>query len=41
MRWRTGSTNSATLRGETVQERSAYAQENAALYGVDLSNLAR
>lgn len=32
---------SATLRGELIQERSVYAQRNAALYGVDLSNLAR
>jgi hypothetical protein len=31
----------AALRGETVQERSAYMTKNAALYGVDLSNLAR
>jgi uncharacterized protein YndB with AHSA1/START domain len=32
---------SATLRGERVAERSVYAQKNAALYGVDLSKLAR
>ncbi|HEX4304146.1 MAG TPA: SRPBCC domain-containing protein [Rhizomicrobium sp.] len=31
----------AGLRGETVQERPAYMQKNAALYGIDLSNLTR
>ncbi len=31
----------ASLRGETVEERPAYIKKNAALYGVDLSNLAR
>ena len=31
----------ATLRGERVEERSAYTAKNAALYGVDLRNLAR
>lgn len=29
----------ASLRGEKVTERSAYANKNAALYGVDLNNL--
>ena len=32
---------SATLRGETIAERSVYMQKNAALYGVDLNNLVR
>ena len=31
----------ATLRGEKVEERPVYMQKNAALYGVDMSNLAR
>lgn len=31
----------ATLRGEPVEERSAYMKRNAALYGVDPNNLAR
>ena len=31
----------AGLRGEPVQERSVYSKKNAALYGVDLGNLAR
>jgi uncharacterized protein YndB with AHSA1/START domain len=31
----------ATLRGEKVEERSTYMKKNAALYGVDLNNLAR
>jgi uncharacterized protein YndB with AHSA1/START domain len=31
----------AALRGETVEARSAYMKRNAALYGVDLNNLAR
>jgi uncharacterized protein YndB with AHSA1/START domain len=32
---------SASLRGETVEDRSVYAQRNAPLYGVDLNNLER
>jgi len=31
----------ATLSGEKVEERAVYSKKNAALYGVDLSNLAR
>ena len=31
----------AAIRGEPVEPRSAYMKRNAALYGVDLSNLAR
>lgn len=31
----------AAVRGESVQPRKAYMERNAALYGVDLSNLAR
>lgn len=31
----------AALRGEKVEERSTYMKKNAALYGVDLNNLAR
>lgn len=31
----------ATLRGEKVEERPVYRNKNAALYGVDLNNLAR
>lgn len=31
----------AAVRGEPVQSRKAYMERNAALYGVDLSNLAR
>jgi uncharacterized protein YndB with AHSA1/START domain len=31
----------ATLRGEKVEQRSFYSKKNAALYGVDLSNLVR
>lgn len=31
----------ATLRGEKVEERAVYMKKNAALYGVDLANLAR
>ena len=31
----------ATLRGEPVAERAVYMRKNAALYGVDLNNLAR
>ena len=31
----------ATLRGEPVQDRSVYSAKNAALYGVDMNNLAR
>jgi uncharacterized protein YndB with AHSA1/START domain len=34
-------TLSAALRGETVEPRSVYMRRNAALYGVDLNNLAR
>jgi uncharacterized protein YndB with AHSA1/START domain len=30
----------ATVRGETLQERPVYMRKNAALYGVDLNNLA-
>jgi len=32
---------SASLRGQTVEDRSVYAQRNAPLYGVDLNNLER
>jgi len=32
---------SAGLRGENIEPRSHYTQKNAALYGVDLANLAR
>ncbi len=31
----------AGLRGEAMQDRSVYSKRNAALYGVDMSNLAR
>jgi hypothetical protein len=31
----------AGLRGEKIEERPFYMQKNAALYGVDLSNLQR
>ena len=31
----------ATLRGETVVERSVYSRKNAAIYGVDLDHLQR
>jgi hypothetical protein len=31
----------AGLRGERVEERGAYMKKNAALYGVDVANLAR
>jgi uncharacterized protein YndB with AHSA1/START domain len=31
----------AAVRGEVVEERSAYAEQNAKVYGVDLDNLAR
>lgn len=31
----------ASVKGEPVQPRSHYSQKNAALYGVDMSNLAR
>jgi len=31
----------ATLRGEIVEARSVYTQRHAAIYGVDLKNLAR
>jgi hypothetical protein len=30
----------ASLAGETVEDRSAYARRSAELYGVDLDNLA-
>ncbi|WP_342643197.1 SRPBCC domain-containing protein [Rhodoligotrophos ferricapiens] len=32
---------SAALKGERVEDRSVYSQKNAAVYGVDLANLAR
>jgi uncharacterized protein YndB with AHSA1/START domain len=31
----------ASLKGETIEDRSAYAQRNAVLYGADLANLER
>ena len=31
----------AAMRGEKVEERSAYMKKNAALYGIDLNNLTR
>jgi hypothetical protein len=31
----------ATLRSQKVEKRSVYFEKNAALYGVDLSNLAK
>jgi hypothetical protein len=31
----------AGIRGETIAERPVYMKKNAALYGVDLANLAR
>jgi hypothetical protein len=31
----------AGLRGQTIEERPVYMRKNAALYGVDLSNLTR
>jgi uncharacterized protein YndB with AHSA1/START domain len=31
----------SALRGEEIEERSAYMKKNAAIYGVDLANLAR
>ena len=34
-------TLTAAVRGETIEERSVYMKKSAALYGVDLNNLAR